>query len=207
MVLVVVAGVMAWVTSNDISDTSRDSLRSAELALGGAVELADTTEAIALELQNSIAALSNGMGSAAEAMENSVVLSTNLRTLLDSLSAFVQPALGSTDELQGDLANAEVSLLEVRGGLLETQTALNDAEPKVAAAVATLQFLPNDLRAAQASIQRAIKQLDRQVILWRLVIAIGVIAVLLLAAALDRMARALSPATQPVMESAAVNQP
>ncbi len=207
MVLVVVAGAMAWVTSNDISDTSRDSLRSAELALGGAVELAGTTEAIALELQNSIATLSNGMGSAAEAMENSVVLSTNLRTLLDSLSAVVQPVLGSTDELQGDLANAEVSLLEVRGGLLETQTALNDAEPKVAAAVATLQFLPNDLRAAQASIQRAIKQLDRQVILWRLVIAIGVIAVLLLAAALDRMARALRPATQSVRESAAVNQP
>ena len=189
MALVVVAGAMAWVTSGEIGDTSRDSLRSAELALGSAAELADTTAAIALELQSSIATLSSGMGSAAEAMESTVLVSTNLRSLLDSVSAFVQPIVGGTDELKADLANAEVSLLEVRGGLLETQIALDAAEPKVAAAVLTLQAVPSDLRDAQASIQRAIKQLDRQVILWRLVIAIGVIGVLLVATALDRIAR------------------
>ena len=198
MALVVVAGVMAWVTADQISDTSRDSLRSAELAVSSAAALADTTAAIALELQNAVATLSNGMGSAAEAMASTVSLSTNVRSLLDVLSTFVQPILGGTDELKADLANAEVSLLEVKGGLLETQIELDSAAPKVAAAVATLQSVPNDLRDAQASIQRAIKQLDRQVILWRLVIAIAVIGVLLLAVALDWMARSLRPAVQTI---------
>ena len=192
MVLVALASCVAFVAAGDLGGASADGLRATEVALGQAAELADATASLAVGLQQSVKIVATGMGSAAEAMDHTIEVSKNVRRLLDSVSLFGVPVFTKVDDLSNSLQDAEASLLEVQGGMSETQVNLTAAGPSLDKAVANLSAVPGELRAAQATISETTARLDRQVLLWRLVIVVGGLAFVLLLAILERLVRARS---------------
>lgn len=191
MVLVMLAGVTGWVATGDIGGATADGLRTTDVALGHAVELADTSAALATELQNAVTALSTGMNSSAEAIDHTIELSKTVRGLLDSVSVLGVPIFAGADALSTTLQQVEESLLEVQGGLTETFKNLEAAGPSVAKTVTTLQAVPIELRAAQTAIRATTDDIDQGVVLWRVALLVGTLALLLLLVALDRIAASL----------------
>ena len=191
MLLVVIAGVTGWVATGNIGGASADGLRATDTALGNAVELADTSATLATELQNAVTALSTGMNSSAEAVDHTIELSKTVRGLLDSVSVLGVPIFAGADAFSTTLQQVEESLLEVQGGLKETFTNLDAAGPNVAKTVTTLQTIPNELRAAQNAIRNTTDEIDQGVVLWRVTLLVGALALLVLLVALDRIAASL----------------
>jgi septal ring factor EnvC (AmiA/AmiB activator) len=193
LLLVVSASVVGWVTAGDTGRTSRAELRATAAALGQAAEHADATVALSIALQQSVDTLATGMGSAAEAMDHTVEVSKTVRQLLDSVSTTGEALFTNADQLHSDLQNAEASLLEVQGGMNETQADLDALGPALTKAVASLQALPAQLRAAQATVAATINDTDRQVLMWRVTLVMGAIAVLLLVVVVGRVPESTQP--------------
>jgi hypothetical protein len=198
MVLAVVGTTLALTATGNLGGASATGLRATEVALGRAAELADATAALAVALEKSVITLANGTGSTAEAMEHTVEVSTNVRRLLDAVSLLGLPSFTEVDDLSNSLELAEASLLEVQGGMNETQANLIAAGPELSQTVGTLEAVPGELRAAQAIIRETTQRLDRQVVLLRLVILFAALAMLLALVALERVAStARSSTAQP----------
>lgn len=204
IVLVVLAGTVGWIAMGNIGGASADGLRASDAALGKAVELADTSAALATELQNAVTALSTGMRSSAEAIDHTIALSKTVRGLLDSVSVLGVPVFAGADAFGTTLQQVEESLLEVQGGVNETFKNLEAAGPNLATTVTALKAIPNELRTAQNAIRATTDEIDRGVVLWRIALIAGTLALLLLLAALGRVAASLRTreANQPV-----TNQP
>lgn len=193
MLFVVSASVVAWAAAGGTGGTSRSESLATEAALGQAAELADATVVLSVALQQAVDSLATGMGSAAEAMDHTVEVSKSVRHLLDSVSTAGEALFANADELHSDLQNAEASLLEVQGGMNETQTNLDAAERALATTVADLRSIPAQLRSAQASVAAAKNDLERQVLMWRVAIAMGAIAVSLLVVIVGRVPETTQP--------------
>ncbi len=193
MVCVVLAGTLGWIATGNIGGASADGLRATDQALGRAAELADTTAALATELQKAVSTLSNGMRSASEAIDHTIEVSKNVRTLLDTVSVLGVPVIAGADILSTNLAQAEEALLEVQGGLNEAFANLKAVVPTLAASVSTVQAIPNELRAAQNAIRETTDEIDRGVVLWRVALVLGAVALLLLLVVADRIVRSMQP--------------
>jgi chromosome segregation ATPase len=191
MLLVVLASALAWVAVGALGDGSADGLRVTAGALGRAAELADATSASATALQQSLTTLENGMGSSSEAMDHTIEVSKSVRQMLDAVLSSGEAVFSAADDLHSSLVNAEASLLEVQGGMNETTANLTALEPKLTAAVAVLTKVPDQLRAAQSSLTQSAKRLDRQVVLWRVAVGAGALALVLLVMSVERMANGL----------------
>ena len=192
MVLSLLGATLALIAAGDLGGASVSGLRATEMALGQAAELADATAALAVALEKSVITLAHGMGSAGEAMEHTVEVSANVRRLLGSVSLLGVPGFAEVDDLSNSLELAEASLLEVQGGMNETQANLIAAGPELSQAVVTLEAVPGKLRAAQAIVRETTQRFDRQVVLWRLVIAFAALAMLLALVAVEGVASAAS---------------
>lgn len=136
MVLVVASAVLAWLAVGALADEESDGSGSAEL-----ISLAESTAALADQLQLSLSGLSVGTASASEAMSHTVAISANVRTILKSLED-----VPDADAIAGQLGNAEASLLETQGGLDEAGETLRTSEADLTAVVESLRSLPDQLR-------------------------------------------------------------
>ena len=147
--VVIVACAAAWVAVDRAHQAAVADRRAASAALSSTIDLATATAGLAAQLQSSLDALTVGTGSSGEAISHTVTISENLRSLVSVVAdGSVTPAeaeqLTTVTDTLGDL---EASLLETAGGVGETLQALTTAQPRVAAATATLQALPDHLRA------------------------------------------------------------
>lgn len=207
MLFVVLAAAVGWIAMGNIGGASADGLRSTDAALGHAVELADTSATLAAELQNAVTALSTGMNSSAEAIDHTIELSKTVRGLLDSVSVLGVPGFAGADAFSATLQQVEESLLEVQGGVAETFKNLQAAVPNVAKTVTTLQALPDQLRAAQTAIRTTTDDIDRGVVLSRVALILGAVALLLIFVVADRIVRSMSVGARPVGAQPATAQP
>jgi multidrug resistance efflux pump len=201
MVLVVFAAVFAWIAVGRLGEVSRRGLEQTDIALGDAVSLADATSDVTHQIQNSLASVATGMGAAAEAIDNTIKVSANVRAILDVGSFF-----GRVEDLTSNLANTEASLEEAKGAIEETQASLVAAEPSVADAIDVLEQLPAQLRDAQSRLERTVGRVDGYVILLRLLVIVLAVAGILGFVVLDRLTQQIAALTPPPA-AAATNQP
>jgi len=182
MLLVLVAGCVAWVAVGRLGHVSKAGLHQTDVAMGDAVALADSTAVISQQIQNSLVAVASGMGAASDAIGNTIDVSKNVRRVLDLGSFF-----GRVDDLSNSLANTEASLAEAQGALSETQQNLVGAEPGVDGAVTVMKELPDQLRTAQQKLHNASGEVDGYVALLRTLIVLLAIVALLMFVVLDRL--------------------
>ena len=137
------------------------------------------------------------MNSSAEAIDHTIELSKTVRGLLDSVSVLGVPVFAGADAFSSTLQQVEESLLEVQGGVTETFKNLEAAGPNVAKTVTTLQAIPDELRAARTAIRATSDDIDQGVVLWRVALVLGAVALLLMLVVADRIVRSMPVTAQP----------
>src|SRR5262245_55918024 len=107
MVLVVAAAIFSWIAVGRLGEVSKVGLEQTDVALGDAVALADATATIAGAIQDSLVAVADGMGAAAESIGHTVEVAEGVRAIINIGSFF-----GRIEDLADSLANTEVSMQE-----------------------------------------------------------------------------------------------
>src|SRR4051812_5706681 len=79
MLLVLVAGCIAWVAVGRLGHVSEAGLHQTDVAMGNAVALADSTTLIAEQIEHSLVAVATGMGATSDAIGNTIDVSANVR--------------------------------------------------------------------------------------------------------------------------------
>lgn len=184
--VVIVACAAAWVAVDRAHRAAVADRRAASAALSSTIDLATATAGLAAQLHSSLDALTAGTRSTGEAISHAVTISENLRSLVSVVAdGSVTPAeakqLTTVTDTLGDL---EASLLETAGGVDETLQALTTAQPLVAAATATLQALPDHLRATSRDQMGGTGQGW-----WRVAIVLAGLVLLTIVAALSALVR------------------
>ena len=191
MVLSLAAAVVAWLAVGDSVDGSAANHRAAAASLTQGLAVAEATDSLADQLQNSVNALVVGSGSASEALTYTIAIAQNaekLRAIVEGLDPD-----GSNDtyvEIATGLREAQASLLENQGGLDETQQGLVATQPAIQSAITALEAIPDQLRSAQADLTDSDGAFDNQLGLWRTAIVLITITLLLAFGVIDRLAKA-----------------
>lgn len=188
MVMVVAAGLIAWIAVGRLDDAVSSEGASTRVALSQSEQLAASSAIVADQLHQSVVALHSGVGSASEAIGYVVTISENVRKALDIVAS-----LGNVDAIRNTLGDTEASLDETQGGLDETGQALADAEPKVAAALTALQAVPAQLKAVQSRLDQQRSSTDVGIVLWRTAVMLAAAAVLVLLLVVERLVRSTLP--------------
>ena len=177
IILVAVSGAAAWVAVGRIADATQLALLRMESALVAGRDLADSAASSASELEQVVAVVSDGLGSTSEAIGATYLgdgaWGASVRKILDLVDF-----IGSVDELQQSLKEAEASLVFVQGSLNTASSTLADAGPALHETVVALTKVPGEIDQAIADAAEARAKLDDQVWLWRLAIVAGGLAII-----------------------------
>lgn len=165
MVLVAVSAAAGWVAVGRIADATERALARMESALLNARELASTTADSAAELEEVVGVVGDGLEGTADAVAATRAVSASVRGVLDLVDF-----IGSVDELQQSLADAEATLVFVEGSLNTAVSTVEAAIPVLHATVVALESVPGEIDAALADAAEARAKLDDQVWLFRLAI-------------------------------------
>ena len=173
MALTAVAGVVGWIAVGRIANATQLALLRMESALVVAKDLADTTASSASELEQVVAVVGEGLANTSTAVGAMGDVSENVRKILGIIDF-----IGSVDDLNQSLKEAEESLVFVQGSLNTASSTLEQAGPALHETVLALAAVPDEIDAAITDAAVARAKVDDQVWLFRLGIVAASLAVI-----------------------------
>jgi len=189
--LIVVSVVAGWIAIGHLAAATQRGIARTELALASARDLASDTADSASELQRIVGLVGDGLGSTSDALVATRQVSSNVRRFLD-LASFIN----SVDDLSASLRDAEATIATVEVDLDEASGAVDEAAPVLDSTVASLKGIPGQLDESIAEVRSSASRIGEQVWLWRLAIAAGGAALLVVLALIADLRRAVA-STQP----------
>lgn len=189
--LIVVSVVAGWIAIGHLAAATQRGIARTELALASARDLASDTADSASELQRIVGLVGDGLGSTSDALVATRQVSSNVRRFLD-LASFIN----SVDDLSASLRDAEATIATVEVDLDEASGAVDEAAPVLDSTVASLKGIPGQLDESIAEVRSSASRIGEQVWLWRLAMAAGGAALLVVLALIADLRRAVA-STQP----------
>ncbi|MCU1366407.1 MAG: hypothetical protein JWN39_2046 [Ilumatobacteraceae bacterium] len=181
MIILVIGLVIAWGAAGSAHEAATATSRASRDAVDHTLELANAAATLGGEVEMSVGALSEATGSASTASQYAVVISQQVRALIDALSGVGGQQTKAVADVVNELSNAEASLLETEGGLNEANDSLTNIGPGVTQAVTTLTAVPDQLRAASSALAAAETDADDALLLWRFaIVLLGAVALFML---------------------------
>ena len=183
-VLIVGSVVAGWIAIGRLAAATQRGLARTEQSLSTARDLAADTASSAGQLQQVITVVGEGLSSTVEALVATRQVSAGVRGLLDVVSVFDR-----VENLSKSLTDAEASIAVVEIDLAEASGSVEEAGPVLDKAVTSLTSIPAELDRSIAEVESSRARIGQQVWLWRLAIAAGgaaLMVMLLLIAQLRR---------------------
>ena len=194
---VLIAGsvLSGWIAIGRLASATQRGLARTEQSLSSARALAADTAASATELQRLIGVIGEGLGKTGDALVATRQVSESVRGLLD-VASFIK----SVDNLTANLKTAEATIAEVEIDLAEASGAIQESGPALDKTVADLQGIPDQLDRSIASVKSSAARVGQQVWLWRMAMAAGGAALLVMLTLIADLRRAVC--RQPEVEVA-----
>ncbi len=167
-VLIAASVVAGWIAIGRLAAATQRGMARTEQSLKSARDLAVDTASSASELQRLIGVVGEGLGSTVDALVATRDVSASVRGLLNAVSIFDR-----VENLSDNLQEAEASIALVEIDLAEAAGAIEEAEPVLQQAVASLQSIPDELDRSIAEVKSSRARIGDQVWLWRLAIVAG----------------------------------
>ena len=183
-VLIVGSVVAGWIAIGRLAAATQRGLARTEQSLSTARDLAADTASSAGQLQQVITVVGEGLSSTVEALVATRQVSAGVRGLLDVVSVFDR-----VENLSKSLTDAEASIAVVEIDLAEASGSVEEAGPVLDKAVTSLTAIPAELDRSITEVESSRARIGQQVWLWRLAIAAGgaaLMVMLLLIAQLRR---------------------
>ena len=186
-VLVVGSVVAGWIAVGRLASATQHGLARTEQALSSARDLAADTAASATELQRLVGVIGEGLGKTSDALVATRQVSQSVRGLLD-VASFIK----SVDNLTASLKTAEATISEVEIDLAEASGSIQESGPVLDKTVAALQAIPDQLDQSIASVKSSASLVGQQVWLWRVAVAAGGAALLVMLTLIADLRRVVS---------------
>ncbi len=191
-VLIVGSVVAGWIAIGRLAAATQRGLARTEESLSTARDLAADTASSAGQLQQVITVVGEGLSSTVDALVATRQVSASVRGLLDVVSVFDR-----VENLSKSLTEAEASIAVVEIDLAEASGSVDEAGPVLDKAVTSLTSIPAELDRSIAEVESSRARIGQQVWLWRLAIAAGGAALLVMLVLISQL-RALIVARSPV---------
>ena len=188
----------SWIAIGRLASATERGLARTEQSLSSARELATDTAASATELQRLIGVIGEGLGKTGDALVATRQVSQSLRGLLD-VASFID----SVDNLTASLKTAEATIAEVEIDLAEASGAIQESGPALDKTVVDLQAIPDQLDQSIAAVKSSAARVGQQVWLWRVAMAAGGAALLMMLTLIADLRRAVRRGGQPVLDISA----
>ena len=174
---VLIAGsvLAGWIAIGRLASATQRGLARTEQSLSSARDLAADTAASATELQRLVGVIGEGLGKTGDALVATRQVSASVRGLLD-----VASFINSVDNLTESLKTAEATIAEVEIDLAEASGSIEETGPVLDKTIVALQSIPGQLEESIASVKSSAAQVGRQVWLWRMAMASGGAALLVM---------------------------
>ena len=195
-VLIVGSVVAGWIAIGRLAAATQRGLARTEQSLSTARDLAADTASSAGQLQQVITVVGEGLSSTVEALVATRQVSAGVRGLLDVVSVFDR-----VENLSKSLTDAEASIAVVEIDLAEASGSVEEAGPVLDKAVASLTSIPAELDRSIAEVESSRARIGQQVWLWRLAIAAGGAALMVMLLLIAQLRRAV------IGRSGAVGEP
>ncbi|MBK5331373.1 MAG: hypothetical protein JJD93_05345 [Ilumatobacteraceae bacterium] len=196
-VLVVGSVVAGWIAIGRLASATQRGLARTEQALSSARDLAADTAASATELQRLVGVIGEGLGKTSDALVATRQVSQSVRGLLD-VASFIK----SVDNLTASLKTAEATISEVEIDLAEASGSIQESGPVLDKTVAALQAIPDQLDHSIASVKSSASRVGQQVWLWRVAVAAGGAALLMMLTLIADLRAVINRREQPSAASA-----
>jgi methyl-accepting chemotaxis protein len=195
---VLIAGsvLSGWIAIGRLASATQRGLARTEQSLSSARDLAADTAASATELQRLIGVMGEGLGKTGDALIATRQVSESVRGLLD-----VASFINSVDTLSARLKNAESTLAEVEIDLAEASGAIQESGPVLDKTVVDLQAIPKQLDQSIAAVKSSGERVGQQVWLWRMAMAAGGAALLVMLALIAQLRAAVNRGVQPTLDA------
>ena len=190
---VLIAGsvLAGWIAIGRLASATQRGLTRTEQSLSSARDLAADTAVSANELQKVIGVVGEGLGKTGDALVATRQVSESVRGLLH-----VASFINSVDNLTASLKTAEATIAEVEIDLAEASGAIGESGPVLDKTVAALQVIPGQLDQSIAAVKSSAAHVGRQVWLWRMAMAAGGAALLVMLALIADLRRVARPRTE-----------
>jgi hypothetical protein len=179
LAIVLIAGsvVAGWIAIGRLAAATQHGMARTEESLSSARELAADTASAAAELQRVIGVVGEGLSSTVDALVATRAVSASVRGLLDVASVFDR-----VDDLSDSLTQAEASIATVEIDLAEASGSIEESVPLLETVITSLQSIPDELDRSIAEVASSRTHIGEQVWLWRMAIAAGGVALLVMLA-------------------------
>ena len=185
-VLIVGSVVAGWIAIGRLAAATQRGLARTEQSLSTARDLAADTASSAGQLQQVITVVGEGLSSTVEALVATRQVSAGVRGLLDVVSVFDR-----VENLSKSLTDAEASIAVVEIDLAEASGSVEEAGPVLDKAVTSLTSIPAELDRSIAEVESSRARIGQQVWLWRLAIAAGGAALMVMLLLIAQLRRAV----------------
>ena len=175
VVLIVASVVAGWIAVGRLAVATQRGLARTEESLSTARDLAAETALSADRLHQVVKVVGEGLSSTADALVATRQVSASVRGLLDVVSVFDRVA-----NLSKSLTDAEASIAVVEVDLAEASGSIEEAGPVLDKAVTSLTAIPASLDRSIAEVESSRARIGQQVWLWRLALAAGGAALLVM---------------------------
>jgi hypothetical protein len=191
--VVLIAGSVAagWIAIGRLASATQRGLARTEQSLMSARDLAAETASSATELQRLVGVIGEGLGNTGDALVATRQVSQSVRGLLD-----VASFINSVDTLTESLQTAEATIAEVEIDLAEASGSIAETEPTLDKAITALKAIPDQLDQSIASVKSNAARVGQQVWLWRVAMAAGGAALLVILALIAQLRAAINASTQ-----------
>ena len=174
---VLIAGsvLAGWIAIGRLASATQRGLARTEQSLLSARDLAADTAASATELQRLVGVIGEGLGKTGDALVATRQVSASVRGLLD-----VASFINSVDNLTESLKTAEATIAEVEIDLAEASGSIEETGPVLDTAIVALRAIPGQLDQSIVSVKSSAARVGQQVWLWRMAMAAGGAALLVM---------------------------
>jgi hypothetical protein len=195
--VVLIAGSVAagWIAIGRLASATQRGLARTQQSLMSARDLAADTASSATELQRLVGVIGEGLGRTGDALVATRQVSASVRDLLD-----VASFINSVDNLTESLKTAEATIAEVEIDLAEASGSIEETGPVLDKTIVALQAIPEQLDQSIASVKASAARVGQQVWLWRMAMAAGGAALLVMLALVADLRRVVR--RQPEVEVA-----
>ncbi|MEO8267009.1 MAG: hypothetical protein ABI706_16010 [Ilumatobacteraceae bacterium] len=185
--LIVGSVVAGWIAIGRLAAATQRGLARTEQSLSTARDLAADSASSAGQLQQVITVVGEGLSSTVEALVATRQVSASVRSLLDVVSVFDR-----VENLSKSLTDAEASIAVVEIDLAEASGSVEESAPALDKAVTSLTSIPAELDRSIAEVESSRARIGQQVWLWRLAVAAGGAALMVMLGQISQLRRLIN---------------
>lgn len=185
--LIVGSVVAGWIAIGRLAAATQRGLARTEQSLSTARDLAADSASSAGQLQQVITVVGEGLSSTVEALVATRQVSASVRSLLDVVSVFDR-----VENLSKSLTDAEASIAVVEIDLAEASGSVEESAPVLDKAVTSLTSIPAELDRSIAEVESSRARIGQQVWLWRLAVAAGGAALMVMLGQISQLRRLIN---------------